>query len=317
LNPAIELNVGSRVFSVKFSANSEYLLSGDEEGVGVWRVEDGRQIATMAVQHVERLAVSRDGRWIAAGTMSGDVLVWDAKTFKQAFEVRDSGNDDINWINELDFSPNSSQLVSASRRKATIWDIATRKRVQTLDHGGDIVQAAKYSPQSDRIATATHYAVRVWDSSDGHLLVNIMTNFNTSWRPIFDLLWFNNHLVISGRGIVQVEASTGSAVSQWPVPVSTIDDRSCMALPKHAEFIAHSTRRTVTFWDMATHTQLGLIKHSREIFSIAVSPDDRFLAIGGVDGKITINSLSRISVSILSSRTVAHVNNFLAPIIFL
>jgi WD40 repeat protein len=90
-----------------------------------------------------------------------------------------------------------------------------------------------------------------------------------------------------------------------------------MALPKHAEFIAHSTQRTVTFWDTATHTQLGLITHSQDIRSIAVSPDDRFLAIGGENGEIAINRLSRISVSILSVWTVVHVNNFLAPIVFL
>ena len=69
---------------------------------------------------------------------------------------------------------------------------------------------------------------------------------------------------------------------------------------KHGEFIAHSTRRTVTFWDTATHTQLGLIQHLQDIRSIAVLPDDRFLAIGGKDGKITINSLFTITVSILA-----------------
>jgi WD40 repeat protein len=63
---------------------------------------------------------------------------------------------------------------------------------------------------------------------------------------------------------------------------------SCIALPKHGEFIAYSTKRTVTFWDTSTHTQLGLIQHPQDIRSIALSPDDRFLAIGGEGGKITI-----------------------------
>jgi WD40 repeat protein len=288
---------------VRFSANGEYLLSGGEKGVGVWRVEDGKQIATMAVGYAKCLAVSRDGRWIAAGTNWDEVCVCDAKTFEQAFKHGKVGS-----INGVDFSPDSTRLVSASERAATIWDIATRKRLQTLDHGDFVtVQAAKYSPQGDRIATATSKYIRVYDSSDGHLLVHIKLTDINYWLGFTDLLWFNNHLVISRSIIEQVEASTGSAVSTWPVPVA--DDQSCIALPEHAGFIAYSTKRTVTFWDTGTRFQLGLIDHSQDICSIAVSLDDRFLAIGGKDGEITIHRLSRISVSILSSWTVVHVNN--------
>jgi hypothetical protein len=60
------------------------------------------------------------------------------------------------------------------------------------------------------------------------------------------LLWFNNHLfVLSDSKIKQFEASTGSAVSEWPVPDS--NNFSCIGLPKHGRFIAYTTRRTVTF----------------------------------------------------------------------
>ena len=113
------------------------------------------------------------------------------------------------------------------------------------------------------------------------------------------LLWFNNNLfVMSDSKIKQIGASTRSAVSEWLVPERS--RFSCIALPKHGEFIAYSTLRTVTFWDTATHTQLDLIQHPQDIRSIGLSPDDRFLAIGGEGRKITINSLSRITVSILS-----------------
>ena len=306
-SPLIEINGSNGVRAVAFAANGEYLVSGGSEGTRVWRVEDGKQMATRAARGVLCLAVSKDGRWIAAGTSSGDVFVWDAKTYEKVFSHRD----DIKEINGVDFSPDSTRLVSASdNRTATIWDIATRKRVQTLQHD-DWVRAAKYSPQGDRIATAIHNSFRVWDSNDGRLLVDIKVRV-TPWYNT-GLLWLGNHLfVLSDRKITQFEASTGSAVSEWPVPDTA--RFSCIALPKHAKFIACSTWRTVTFWDMATHTQFGLIQHPRDIRSIAVSPDDRFLAIGGVDGNITINSLSHITVSVLSRWIVVHMNSRLAPI---
>ena len=259
-------------------------------------MKDGKKMARKKADDVLCLAVSKDYRWIAAGTMFGTVLVWDSKTNLRDISHRLT-KDDCK-INGVDFSPDSTRLVSASNnRTASIWDIATRERVQTLDHGDKLVTAAKYSPQGDRIATATPDFVRVWDGNIGCLLVHIPETVN----PWFNtgLLWFNNHLfVVSDNRIKQFEASTISGVSEWPVPDSI--GSSCIALPKHGKFIAYSTQRTVTFWDTVTHSQLGLIEHPQDISSIAVSPDDQFIAIGGEDGKITINSLSRILVSILS-----------------
>jgi WD40 repeat protein len=303
------MNGGSYLRAVAFAANGEHLVSGGR--VRVWRVEDGKQMAAVTVEAglVQCLAVSNDGRWTAAGTKWGNVIVLDAKTHEKVFSHRE----DRRQINGVDFSPDSTRLVSASdNRTASIWDIATRKRVQTLDVGG-WVTAAKYSPQGDRIATATGKSVRVWDSDDGRLLVDIPVGA-TSWYNT-GLLWFNNFLfVVSDEKIKQIEASTGSLVSEWRVPDSNW--RSCIALPKHAGFIACSTWRGVTFWDPATHTQLGLIERPQAIRSIAVSPDNRFLAIGGEGGKITINSLSRVTVSTLSRWIMVHMNNFLAPINF-
>jgi len=286
---AIEIDAGRGLFAVAFSANGEHLWTSDDNlGVRVWRVEDGRQTECKGGWGTLCLAVAKDGGWIAAGTVGGSVIMWDAKTKVILHNL----GEDNRKINGVDFSPDSTRLVSATNdRRASIWDIGTRQRVQTLDHG-DLVTAAKYSPRGDRIATATPDSVRVWDSNNGRLLMHIPVK-GAPWHNA-SLLWFNNTLfVISDSKIKQIEASTGSVVSEWPVPDST--GSSCIALPKHGEFIAYSTQRTVTFWDTATHTQLGLIQRPQDICSIAVSPDDRFLAIGGDDGKITMNSLSHIS----------------------
>ena len=291
--PGKEIGQGGRAqgrpTAVTFSLNGEYAFSGSDDGVRVWRVKDGEHTATMAARRVVCLAVSEDGKWIAAGTNFGDLLVWDANTYKQVSASRVSFT-----VNGIDFSPDSSRLVSASDNcTATVLDIATRKQVQTLPHGNSVF-TAKYSPQGDRIATATSRFVRVYDSSDGRFLVNIETTV-TPWYNT-GLLWFNNHLLVVSDGkIKQFEASTGSPVSEWPVPNS--DYFSCIALPKHREFIAYSTKHIVTFWDMATHTQLDVIQHPQDIRSIAFSPNDLLIAIGRQDGKIIVESLSWNTVS--------------------
>ena len=139
--------------------------------------------------------------------------------------------------------------------------------------------------------------------------VKVTTLFNAG------LLWSNNHLFVVSDGTnKQFEASTGSTVSEWPVPDT--NGSSCIALPQHGQFIAYSTNDTVTFWDTSTHTRVGLIQHTQSIRSIALSPDDRFLAIGGESGKIAIKSLSRITVCIVFLWILPDLNNFLVPLVF-
>ena len=287
----IEIDAGNEVQAVTFSANGEYIVSGDRKKVQVWRVDDHKQLAEIETGFVNCVAVSNDGRWIAAGTLSGDVFVWDAATFRLAIK-----HSEDEYIHGVDFSPDSRRVVSATYKKAIIWDLATRKQVQTLRHE-DYVIAAKYSPRGDRIAIATDRSVQVWDSKNGRLLVNIEEQV-TPWRNT-GLLWFNDHLlVVSDDEIKQLDAHTGSIVSESPV--SNSNYHSCIALPKHKAFIAYSIDDTITFLDTLTHSLLDFIQHPQDIRSITFSPDDHFIAIGGKDGKITIESVSHTIVSVLS-----------------
>jgi WD40 repeat protein len=290
----IEINVDSDIRAVTFTADGKYIVSGDGDQIRVWGAEDGKQMATIAAWDIQCqcLAVSQDGRWIAAGTGNGYVFVWDTTTYSTVLSHWEGLRD----ILAVDFSPDSTRLVTASKnRRATVRDVTTCEPVLTLDHE-DWVIGAKYSSQGDRIATATFGSVRVWDSDDGRLLLDIPVKVT----PLFNtgLLWSNNHLfVVSTNKIKEFEASTGSEVSEWLVPDS--NSNSCISLPKHGKFIAYSTKDTVTFWDTSTHAQLGLIQQPQAICSIVLAPDLRFLVTGGRGGKISIPSLSRITVSIV------------------
>ena len=286
----IKIDAGDLVEAVAFTANGEYVVSGGYGGVQVWRVKDGERVATMKAGHVCYVTVSKDGRFIAAGSLWGDVLVWDGTTYERVFADKIPGDP---TICDVDFSPDSSRLVSANERNNTaiIWGIEACQKVRTFDHHGQSVQAAKYSPQGDRIATVSYHSVRFWDSNDGQLLVDVKVGLKP-WRS---LLWFGkSHLLVKdiNSKIRQIDASTGSTVSEWSVPH---DGLSCIALPQHGKFIAYSTKDNITFWDTLTHTQLGFISRSTERRSIAFSPDHR-LAIVSREKNIIIKTLSLVKV---------------------
>ena len=189
----------------------------------------------------------------------------------------------------LDFSPDATQLVATSENNtATIWDIATGNEVRRLVHE-DWVYAAKYSPEGDRIATATLEHVRIWDSEDGRFLHKIQV----SWSVGVGLFWVYDLLFVVSKD--QVRKIKRTTVSEWVIPPS--EETSRTALQIHGEFVVSATSRTIRFWDISTHTECHPIQHSRDIESIALSPDDQFIAIAGKDRKITIKQLSHISVS--------------------
>ena len=291
----IKLNPSTDLHAVTFSANGEHLLSGGrDQNVQVWRVLDNQRVATIKAWSVVCFAVSKNGKWIAGGTLWGEVSVWDAETYETVWQHReDYGN-----INAIDFSPDSTNLVLGSwNGTATIWDVARGEKLRTLRHKQGL-RAAKFSSDGNRIATATyHGSVQVWDSKDGHLLVDIPVTVTSRYNN--GLLWFNDHIfVVSGSKIKQLDASTGSTVYEWPVPNS--DVHSCITIPRHGKFIAYSASHSVTFWDTSTHLQIGLVKHTEGIHPFSLSPGDRTLAIGGENETITIKSLSRITVSIVS-----------------
>ena len=293
-----EINHDGQLSATTFSANGQYLVSGGEGGVRVWRVEDGEQMARLEAKSVQCLAVSKDGRWIAAGSELGDVFIWSAETYEEIFTHADD-NDNIFGV---DFSPDSTRLVSASSAgRASVWDVATRKEILTLRHE-DEVWAAKFSPLGNQIATATRSSVRVYDSNDGCLLVDAQVEV-TPWYNNAILWSTTNLFTVSHDRIKKIEAVTGSVVLEWPVPKGNFSSR--IVLLQYGECIAYFAKRTVTFWDPSTHTPLSDIEHSQYIRSIALSPDDRFLAIGEEEGKITIKRLSRIVVSVVPRCTAA------------
>ncbi|KAF8555626.1 hypothetical protein OG21DRAFT_1483764 [Imleria badia] len=179
------------------------------------------------------LAVSKNGKWIAAGTFGGVVILWNAATYNKV------------WEHRLD----SKQV------RATVWNVTEGKQTQTLPHKKWVI-AGRRETESRR-----------------PLFLNPVTlEYNNG------LFWFNGYLVVvSDDKIKQLDASTGSTTSEWSFPG---DGKSYIAIPKRDGFIARSSKSAVTIWD-TTHSQHGCIEHPGHITALALSPDDRCIAIGG------------------------------------
>ncbi len=103
--------------------------------------------------NVFNLALSPDGRTIAAGTAKGKVHIMDAATLALRFEL-DTGAD---VVSGLQFSPNGKQLVASGDKVPNVWDVETGKKLFDLQRPQATRSAyhAQFSPDGNLIAVAT------------------------------------------------------------------------------------------------------------------------------------------------------------------
>jgi WD40 repeat protein len=153
----------------------------DDKTIRVWDVDSGRNVRTIRGEigdgdpgKIYALALSRDGRLLAAGGRSGSaghghpVRLYDLSEGTLIGLLQ--GHDDA--VLSLDFSPDGERLVSGSTDDtAIIWDVASRKALHRLSgHKGD-VNAARFTADASEVVTASDdNTLKLWDASDGALV---------------------------------------------------------------------------------------------------------------------------------------------------
>ncbi len=142
-------------------------VSGDPGGgpaVRVWEVSASRLIAELpAPFQVSSVAYSPGGRLIAAGSMDGDAIVWEASGRTRLFTVR-TGQP----VDGVDFAQDGSALVTTGRGLAQLWFVPSGKlrrlyrgaAVATFSGGGVLAITAAAGSTEARIRHARADQIR-------------------------------------------------------------------------------------------------------------------------------------------------------------
>ncbi|MBX7211863.1 MAG: hypothetical protein K1X78_26390 [Verrucomicrobiaceae bacterium] len=115
LSPAKELKGATGAINVlETGAGPDHLLTAGDDGiVRLWSIAGGKVAREFKIAGVASLALSIDGRQLAAGCGDGAVRIWDAQTPKQVAELR-------------------GDLESTRRMAALDWEIAARTMDSTF-----------------------------------------------------------------------------------------------------------------------------------------------------------------------------------------
>ena len=136
----------------------------------LWDAETGQEIRTFVVPAADvfGVAISPDGRWLAAGCSDGMVRIWDTRD--PAGKARELPGH-IGTVERVVFLPDG-RLASAGGTEAEsgdvkIWDLSTGRVLDLRGHTGPVWGLAS-SPDGRRLVTGSHdRTIKLWDTTTG------------------------------------------------------------------------------------------------------------------------------------------------------
>ena len=159
------------VESAEFSPDSRYIVTGTKFDftVRLFRTSDGHEMWVREVpDEIERVAFTRDGRYVAAVSEDFMMRVFDVETADVVFEYRHE-----NGIDGLAASHDGRFMVSGQERvdgigPARVFDTETWEIVEVLEHPGTLNEI-DFSPDDRYMATVGDRSARIWRVRDWSL----------------------------------------------------------------------------------------------------------------------------------------------------
>ena len=266
--------------------NAGYIVGSDHNKIQHWQVNNGEEVGQPMDRgdFISSIAVSQDGKWIMSATQSGQVAVWDTESHNKVSEFK--GHSD--WMYVVDISPDSTRMASRlDDRTVCVWSHSTgRQLLDPLEHDY-WVAAVKFSPDGQFITTDTWESVQAYYSHDGHLLFDSPIEVGSPCNQ--SLAWVSNSkqqfALLHDSEVHCLDIPIGQILSAWAIHSNK--SPRCIALESNGVFIAASADSSISFWDTATHKQIGpLIHHQSSIWFIAISANDNLVISRG--GKIIL-----------------------------
>ena len=291
------------VLSLAFSPTGEWLAAGTSDKiVRLWDISKSEVLRTMAGHsgEITSIAVSPDGRILASGSADKTIKLWDASTGN---EIRTLTGHTAR-VTSLVFSPDGRSLASASEDETVLlWETSSGQQLRVFKGHRGRVNGVAFSPDGRLLASASDdRTARLWDSQTGNLvraLAHPSRVTSVSFDPDGKLLATGTAaqlgLGLPRRGEIHLWNLESGAVKlpfrQFYRSVRCLAFRpDGKVLASASDFPGPSVNSEVAMWDVHARELLSRWEPERDhqLYTIAFSPDGRWLASGGHSGRIRL-----------------------------
>lgn len=282
-----------------FSPDGRLLVSGGEDKkVIVWDFVHRLRLASLTghTGSVSALAYSPDGKWFATGGYDHRVIVWDALNLKPATVLTEHSAK----VSGLSFSHDGHLLASASAPgRIILWNTRKWERIFELRTNARDEHIAILFSEDDR--TLILSSGSAWDLSARKEL----TGFHEDWDGNWTALSPDDRCLVSvdATGSVKfVDLPGRRLIAQYKAHK---DNGRAVAYSPDGRLVATGAENIV-LWDAATRTKIVPLNYPSIVWSLAFSPDGKWLVSTHGDGSILVwNPAERELVANLSEHSGA------------
>jgi WD40 repeat protein len=285
--------VKPQIFALAWKPDGTQIALGGFREVKLTEPGSQRSAATLTghADVVRAVAYSTGGKLLAAGGgvpgVKGEVKVWDVDRGLERITIQ--GHADC--IYAVAFSPDGRYLATSSYDKLIkLWDIETGREIRTLKDHIDAVYALAFTPDGKRlISGSADRTVKVWDPTTGTRLYSLS-----------DALDGINTVAVDPSGTFVAAGGLDKSVRVWSIGETSGEllhsliahEDAILKLawsPDGKTLVSSAADRTVKLLDAATLSERrSLPAQSEWAYAVGYSPDGKSLAIGRLDGSITV-----------------------------
>jgi WD40 repeat protein len=257
-----------------FSRNGRYLAAVSPEGhaISVWRLPDGLPICDLAVDDARAVRFGAVERRLITASHDNAARVWELPGGEEPLWTRGLGA-----TQSLTFSPRGDLVAWVGLEVAPTHVVRTNETTLVVlrSTDGDVVFSTKYEgliedvafdAESRWVALRSGEMTHVFDVREGQE-TSAMAATAHAWFPVRP----------------SPEGSLPASISERDTLQSVWSTNGLWLVTRHPG--------RVRVWDRATMSELTVFPIATDTTGIAISPDDRYLAIGGGDGDLQIRTL--------------------------
>lgn len=264
--------------------------------VEIWNAETGASIRELeyGVKPLTAIAYSSDGKHLAVGSweVQKTVAVWDTASWDRPDLYESEADDTYKAVQAIAFSPDGTKLAAGGKDScARVWDVASRKLLFRAGGAGKghakWVNGVAFSGDSKTLATAsTDQTLRFWNIADGKEITTLRGH--TKGLNSVRFMPGGDAVTASSDGTIRRwnTENTINSSGNWPHPGSvygvnfSADGKTAVtaAWKGGLRLAEANTGRPLKDWT----------GHIQSANAAAISPDGKFLASVGNDGKIKL-----------------------------
>ncbi len=285
-----------------YAPDGRHIVTGGDDGIRIWSTSTRKQVRHINVSDVSSVAVSLDGRHIAATrkTDGTNLLLFALATGDRVREFR--GNSSWTW--SVAFSTDGTRIVSGgwdNTHAVRVWDVETGKMLfAPRGHGEDSginenVESVTYTRDGTMFLTAGEdRTARLWDAETGEQIrmFGDEPNIDVQYTRAYAAFSPDGSRVVSrtGQHVVYWDSATGEVIREF----RTEDSSSPMVFASDGSWVSLANWTEVQRWDVegAEEVPRPLGNLSEGISSrgqtLAISPDGSTVAAAEYNNTVAL-----------------------------